>query len=371
MALDKPKKGSLKTLEGVFLQGIRFQRHGIFKKIRGLQSVSKNAIGSWFLRRKAMKREGVLVPIVMAFSPTMRCNLSCIGCYSRDYPRDNELTLSTIDEMLKSAEELGVFLFVITGGEPLLREGILDTLQAHRKLLFLMITNGTLMDAEKARMISQARNIVTVVSIEGTEEQTNIRRGQNVYQKAVEAMELLQNAGATFGFSAMVTRENYVALSSDQFVDNMVSRCCVLGFYTEYIPIGSDAQWELVLEDEERTYFRERILDLRQNKPIMAVHLPDDEYGTNNKCLGVVGGSVHINSRGDVEPCPFAHFAIDNVKEKSLKEVFMSDFMTEIRFSEAVVRHGKLGCALFENRDMLKDIAIKTGAKATDLKHER
>jgi MoaA/NifB/PqqE/SkfB family radical SAM enzyme len=369
MSLDGKKGTSIKTLEGIFLQGVRLQRNGVLKKLWKLQTISRCAIGSWLKRRKIQKRENVLVPVAMAFSPTMRCNLSCVGCYARDYPLDGELPLEVIDDMLGSAEGMGVFLFVITGGEPLLRDGILDAFQRHRRLLFLLITNGMLMDEKTAGMIARSGNIMTVVSLEGSKEQTDVRRGNGVYDQVARAMGHLQSAGAAFGFSAMVTRDNFETLSSDEFIAEMVGRGCALGFYTEYIPIGSAAQWELVLEDEERERFRERILEIRRSKSIMVAHLPDDEYGPDGKCMGVMGGCVHINAQGYVEPCPFTHLASDNIREKGLDEVFRSQFLAQIRSSDASCRRGRLGCALFENRETVLDIAADTGAKPTDVEH--
>jgi MoaA/NifB/PqqE/SkfB family radical SAM enzyme len=354
------------TLESIFLKGISFQRKGIIKKLLKLRSVYKHAVLSSFRRKKCQKKKGLLAPVAIAMSPTMRCNLSCIGCYAHDYPCDNELSLDTIDEILGSAEKMGVFLFVITGGEPLMKDGILDVFKRHRNLLFLMVTNGTLMDEDVAKEIANAGNIIPVVSIEGTCEQTDSRRGQGIYDQVKLAMQYLQNERITFGFSSTVTSLNFDTLVSNQFIQEMIDRGCVLGFYTEYIPIGSSAEWSLVLEEKERAYFREKLLEIRRSKPIMVAHMPDDEYDVDGRCQGVVFGSVHINSQGYVEPCPFTHFASDNVRDNGLESALRSRFLAEIRSSEAIYRHGNLGCSLFENKEILEEIAERTGAIPTD-----
>ena len=75
---------------------------------------------------------------------------------------------------------------------------------------------------------------------------------------------------------------------------------------------------------------------------------------------------MHINAQGYVEPCPFAHFAANNIKEETLEEIFRSRFLRQIRSSNAVFRRGRVGCALLENLDALKDIAAKNDARPTD-----
>ncbi len=355
----------IEKLEHIFLQSIRFQRRGGLRRLWKMQAFLRHALGS-HLRRKKLRKTGILAPVAITLSPTMRCNLSCIGCYSQDYPQDDELTLEHIEKILDEAETLGTFLFIITGGEPLLKEGILELFKGHKKLLFLMITNGTLMTGESAKAIAQAGNIIPVVSIEGSKGQTDSRRGSGIYDKVEQAMKCLETVGALFGFSAMVTRETFSVLSSDDFIQKMIGRGCALGFYTEYIPVGSGANWDMVLQDNEREYFRKRLIEIRREKPIIVAHLPDDEYTPDGKCMGIMEGCFHINSQGYVEPCPFAHFSSENVREKSLLEICRSEFLSQIRSSEAVNRHGRIGCALTQNLDILQEIASKTGAKPTD-----
>jgi MoaA/NifB/PqqE/SkfB family radical SAM enzyme len=296
----------------------------------------------------------------------MRCNLSCTGCYAIDYPTENEMSLETVDRFLSEAEDLGVFTVVVTGGEPLLRKGLLDLLLKHRRLVFLVITNGILVDDAVARKIARSGNIVPTVSIEGFAEDTDGRRGSGAHDSALEAMDLFSRHGGVFGFSTTVTRLNWEILSGSEFTDEMVRRGCTLGFHTEYVPIGSGRDDSCLLTDVERTEFRRRVLALRRAKPLFLIHLPDDEYGPGGRCEGVANGSVHINSQGYVEPCPFCHYASDNINEKSLMEVIHSPFMSALRSSDAIYRETCIGCALVENADKVKKICAGTGAMRTD-----
>lgn len=360
------RASSPSTLESVFVRGARLKRAGVLRRIRHLQVLIGHAILS-FLKRKAYRLiHGVCVPIAITLSPTMRCNLDCEGCYARDYPNDHEMPLSLIDEVFGTAQRMGVFLMIISGGEPLMREGIIDLLRKHSGILYLLVTNGTLLDERTAQEIARASNIVPVVSLEGSPEQTDARRGRGVYEAVLGAMSHLKHSDILFGFSVMVTRDNLRMVSSNEFIDDMIDRGCSLGFYTEYIPIGTGARPDLVLDRADRAFFRERLLEIRRDKPIMIAHLPDDEYTRDGRCMAVAGGCIHVNSQGYAEPCPFAHFASDNVRSKGLREILRSEFLAGIRSSTAVFRTGGLGCALLENAKTVEEIAAATGAKRTD-----
>ena len=122
------------------------------------------------------------IPSVLAVSPTMRCNYSCAGCYSRGRPTDDELSTGELDALFYEAEELGVHSIVLTGGEPLLRGDTLDLVARHHRLLFFTITNGSLMTSDIAHQIAQSGNAIPLVSIEGSSTNTDERPGLSQLQ---------------------------------------------------------------------------------------------------------------------------------------------------------------------------------------------
>jgi MoaA/NifB/PqqE/SkfB family radical SAM enzyme len=353
------------SLESVFIQAARLERGGVLRRVLRLRGLAANVLVS-ALRRWRFRRKRGVAPAGIAFSPTMECNLACGGCYAAQYPRGEEIPLDVFDRMLGEAVRMGVFLVVVTGGEPLLREGLVGLLARHRRLVFLLVTNGTLLDAGAARALTASRNVVTAISVDGPRDLNDARRGEGTYDAAVAAMALLKKEGVLFGFSTMVTRDNWGAVTGDQFVEGMIERGCALGFYTEYMPIGQGAHERWILGRQEQDLFCQALLRVRATKPLIAVHLPDDEYDELGRCMGVAWGSVHINAQGFIEPCPFAHFAADNIIETSLEEALCSPFLRELRSGDAIARRTHAGCALVENRAMLADIAGRTGAKGTD-----
>lgn len=329
------------------------------------------AVLGWHLKRaerrrkKLWREKRLLVPTGLGFSPTMKCALECAGCYARDYPRDRELPLNVWDRFLGQAVAAGVFFFVLTGGEPLERPEIITLFEKYRSALFLLVTNGLKIDESMARRLARLGNVMPMVSLEGFERETDQRRGAGMYTKIIKTLKILKNQKILFGFSATVTRNNTAILGADEFIDEMIAQGCTAGFFNDLIPVKRD-DFALLPDQAAAKQFRHSLKRWRQSKPILLVHLPDDEYDAQGYCRAVRGGSMHVNAQGFVEPCPFAHVARENIEESSFEQILRSPFLAAIRQHPTVLKHGVVGCALVSNREELKKIARQYQARGTE-----
>ena len=313
-------------------------------------------------RRKRQQRQVVgPIPSILAISPTMRCNYYCQGCYSRGRPTDNELSTGELNTLFSEAEELGIHSIVVTGGEPLLRDDMLDLIVQHRGLLFFLITNGSPVTPEIARRIARSGNIILLVSIEGFASDTDQRRQPGTHETVMRAFTSLRKAHAVFGFVATNTTANTSQLATDEFIDQMVAIGCAVGFFTEYVPCGPNPKLEWVLEEATRVAFHQRVLEFRRRKPIVLSQFPDDEYGLENRCSGAGRSSLHINSQGDVEPCPFMPVAHENIRYGGLIAACQSPFLRAIREQPELLQRERYACALYEHRAELDRLARRFG----------
>ena len=313
-------------------------------------------------RRKRRQRQvDGPIPSILAISPTMRCNYNCQGCYSRGRPTDNELSTDELNTLFSEAEELGIHSIVLTGGEPLLRDDILDVIAQHRRLLFFFITNGSLVTPEIARRIARSRNTVLLVSIEGFASNTDQRRRPGTHDIVMRTFTSLRKAHAVFGFVATNTTANTSQLATDEFIDQMVTIGCAVGFFTEYVPCGPNPKPEWVLDEAARVAFHERVLEFRRRKPIVLSQFPDDEYGVENRCSGAGRTSLHINSQGDIEPCPFMPVAHENIRHGGLRAACQSPFLRAIRQHPELLQRQRYACALYEHRAELDGLAQQFG----------
>ena len=316
-------------------------------------------------RREKFKAEtGFPAPILLVISPTMRCNMSCYGCYAGKYESQADLGLDTFERILCEAEEMGVYFAVISGGEPLiLGDDLWDVIERHPSIMFQVYTNGTLIDRDTARRLARIGNAYPCISVEGFEEETDARRGAGTFEKVIRAMEYLREEGVFFGFSATATRDNNELIVSERFVDYYREKGCVVGWYFHYVPVGREPGVELMPTPEQRIFRREEMVKRRASRDILLADFWNDGPLVGGCLAG--GRYLHINSNGDAEPCVFAHFAVDNVKDKSLKEILQSPLFTEIRKRQPYDENLFRPCMIIDLPEVLRDVVIVCGARPT------
>jgi len=316
-------------------------------------------------KRKAFaEKYGITPPNHLVISPTMKCNLKCYGCYAWEYSKKDDLPYDVCNRVIDEANDIGLYFFVITGGEPFVWDNFFDFLERHNDSFFQIYTNGTAIDDKVAKKLAELGNAVPCISVEGFEKETAARRGEKTWGKIMAAMDALRENGVLFGYSATATRENNELIVSDEFVDFFVSKGCFVGWYFNYIPIGREPNLDLMPTPEQRDYRRERILEIRKTKNIIVADFWNDGNLVNG-CMAGGKNYLHINVNGDVEPCVFVHFAADNIKEKSLVEVLTSPFFMAFRKRQPFTENHLRPCSIIDNPHVLREIVAETGAYPT------
>ncbi len=313
-------------------------------------------------RRAAEARSGLHVPPIAIFSITNKCNLRCKGCYAQAIRGDepDELSEERIRGIVAEADELGISFFVIAGGEPLTRPEMVDIARDYPHIIFLLVTNGLLLDSTLIRKLSSLRNVVPVLSIEGTQAETDERRGRGVHERLSRKMEELKAAGIFFSLSLTVTRANFDVVTDSSFLADAVEAGCKLFLHLEYTPIreGTD---EWVITDAQRESMKGLIAGFRARFRAVFVAVPWDEEEQGG-CLAAGRGFVHISAAGDLEPCPFAPYSDVSLKHTPLKEALRSPFLEGMRANHDLFAETASGCALWNNRERVRALfAEKTG----------
>lgn len=310
------------------------------------------------------------IPWLILFDPTMACNMHCIGCWSGTYGHKENLSFEDMDKIVTQGKELGVYLYMMTGGEPMVRKkDILKLCEKHHDCFFAAYSNSTLIDEETVKKVQKLGNLTFMLSIEGTPETNDERRGKGHYAAVMKAMDLLKKYGILFGTSICYTRENVEAVTSDDFFRLISSKGARFGFYFHYMPVGNNAVPELMPTVEQRKYMIERIRYIRSDKSDIGFY-PMDFQNDGEYVGGCIAGGrnyFHINSHGDAEPCVFIHFSNTNIHENSILEMLQSPLFMAYHEGQPFNRNHLRPCPMLENPQLLRQMVKKTGAHQTNL----
>ncbi len=327
--------------------------------------INTNLIG-WPREEELKKKYNCNIPWAILLDPTSACNLHCVGCWAAEYGNKLNLSFDEIDSIITQGKELGVYFYIYTGGEPLVRKrDLIAITRKHNDCAFMTFTNGTLIDEEFADDLLSVKNFIPVLSVEGFEEATDSRRGEGTYQKVVHAMGILKKKRLPFGISCCYTSQNLDSIASDEYFDQMIEWGAKFVWYFHYMPVGNDAVPELLPTPEQREYMYHKIREVRATKPIFAMDFQNDgEYVGG--CIAGGRRYFHINANGDADPCVFIHYSDSNIREKSLLDILRSPLFQLYHDGQPFNENHLRPCPMLENPDKLRELVAKSGAHSTD-----
>ncbi len=317
-------------------------------------------------KRKAFQDEGggFYPPGLYVISPSMRCNLNCFGCYAGSYKKTEELSFDEVDGVINQMKEMGVYFCVVSGGEPFFRKDLLEIFEKHHDVAFLVFTHGGLLDEALVKKVAELGNVLPCISLEGFEEETDLRRGTGHFNKVMHAMDLLKEAGVLFGFSCTATRKNFETITSDKYYDLMIEKGCSVGWFFSYIPIGREPNIDLMPTPQQRSTLRETVWRVRRTKPILLADFWNDGHVVGG-CIAGGRKYLHINAHGDIEPCVFCHFAVDNIRSTTIKEALMSSFFKMIRARQKTNPNMLTPCMMIDKPEFVRESVLASGARPT------
>jgi radical SAM protein with 4Fe4S-binding SPASM domain len=262
-----------------------------------------------------------------------------------------------VDRIIGEAKSLwGIPLVVFSGGEPLAYRSqgkdVIDLMQGHRDCMYLMFTNGTLIDRDMAERMAEIGSLTPAISVEGLRERTEERRGQGTFERILGAMDQLRRVGVPFGISVTVSRDNCDEVLSDEFLDLYFGeQGAFYGFLFHYMPIGRSSTLEWMPTPEQRMALWRRSWDVIANKKIFLF----DFWNSGPLVQGCIsagreGGYIYIDWNGKVMPCVFAPYSVANIQEayaqgQTLNDIWQAPFFQAIRQWQREYGYGQEPCA--------------------------
>jgi MoaA/NifB/PqqE/SkfB family radical SAM enzyme len=328
--------------------------------------INENMIG--YPKQKELKEKyNCNIPWAILLDPTSACNLHCIGCWAAEYGNKLNLTYEELDSIITQGKEMGVYVFLFTGGEPLVRkDDIIRLCEKHNDCVFSSFTNGTLIDEKFADEMLRVKNFMPAISLEGMEEATDSRRGKGTFKKVIRAMDLLRERKLLYGVSSCYTSINYDSITSEEYYDMLIEKGAYFIWYFHYLPVGNDAAPELLPTPEQRELVYRRIREYRRKKPLFAIDFQNDGEFVGG-CIAGGRRYFHINANGDMDPCAFIHYSDSNIREKTLLEGLRSPLFQAYHDGQPFNNNMFQPCPMLENPQKLREMVEKSGAHSTDL----
>lgn len=265
-------------------------------------------------------------------SITDRCNYRCIYCKPEEQfefiPHEEVLRYEEIVEIIKEAVNLGVTKVRITGGEPLVRKGVVDFLKKLREIKKLedisLTTNGFFLSEYAEKLKDAGLNRVNI-SLDSLQEEKfkRITRGGSL-EKALKGINSALKAGLLpIKINTVLIR----GINDDEvedFVRLTLGRPLNIRFI-EFMPSGEE------LKDNYRDKFIS-VLEIKENLAEKYSFRPVDINSGNGpaKYYQIKGGQgtigfitalsqhfcktcnrIRLTSEGKLRPCLFSNIEVD------------------------------------------------------------
>jgi hypothetical protein len=131
-----------------------------------------------------------------------------------------------------------------------------------------------------------------------------------------------------------------------------------------YVPVGRQPDLGLMATPEQRDMLRQRVAEFRDTKPMLFV----DFWNDGPIISGCIAGGrkyFHINANGDIEPCVFCHFAVDNIRRTTIREALRSPLFQAIRAQQGEHENLLRPCMLIDRPDVGRELFASSGAYPT------
>lgn len=295
----------------------------------------------------------------ISWAVTNRCNLKCRFCFVNSGLKE-EITLEEAKERIfVPLKKLGGQSIGFTGGEPLLREGLLKLIRDAKDYDFItsMVTNGVLINEKIARELKQTGLDRIQISLDSAIEEENDRiRGEGVFKKVTEhAIPLLIKQGFDVTLVATPTPllidsfGEYIKLAKNLGIGKIYIRRLVVT--EDRFGEGYKAKYKDFLERFIKIKRSDAQIRLFCGDPLIATL--DEKLSKYTNDSDLIGGcsaglnSLAVDEIGDVRACTRLPLVIGNVRKDDLEEIWLNDVtLKELRERENLL--GKCGVCRYK-----------------------
>lgn len=260
-------------------------------------------------------------------SITKKCAMQCEHCSAWDtLNMKDTLGVDQYQKLLEEIYRIGVSQVYFTGGEPLLKPELLESLisQMPGHVKSWVATSGYQLTREKAKRLKKAGLTGVFVSLDHYEEERHnaFRNHQKAYSWALEAAQNALEAGLAVAFSVCLNDDLCRREELLNYMD--FARRCGVHFvqFLEPLPVGRYKNRPVSLS--EASIASVEALYLEMNYGSGYLEYPLIHYlGYYHRRVGCFAGGrqlIHIDADGHLNSCPFCQADYGNLLEGGLSE---------------------------------------------------
>jgi len=261
-------------------------------------------------------------PFRILIDVTSECSFQCPFC-SVSESRD-ELTLEDVTPLVEQVKKCKPALLTISGGEPLLNKDVVlymvKELSQIKEIGLYTFTTATVVTKKYAQELYDAGLRFARVSLDGhTAEVHDAIRGKGTFEKTVEGIKNLKEAGVHVTAGTMICKMNYQYYREIKEFNTQIADMYNTSF--DY-PCGKGKDRKLLLSPEERSHVR-----------LLEMGKEDIKTGIFPQSRCHVGEILYITSNGDCFPCLYMHFPefkIGNIKKNKFSEIYQNETLQEL-----------------------------------------
>lgn len=271
-------------------------------------------------------------PLGCQLEITQKCNLRCIHCYNRSgesySPYKEEICDDMWKKVTKQLVEMGIFVCVISGGEPLLKKKLTFDLMdiLHKGGVWLvLISNGMLIDEDTVKKFLKYNFLWIQISIDGAcpETHDSIRNKKGAWGKAVRAAMLISRRGLPLVIASTIIKRNI------NEVEDLIDLAYLTGakriVIDRFTPIGRGAinfQELCIPKQEEKVMYdvlKKKYLEYRSRMQVIKALSPEISlrYDSIFPCSSFI-----VRPNGDIRIDCVAPFSLGSIKDTDIHEIW-------------------------------------------------
>lgn len=301
------------------------------------------------------------LPKWIAWESTRRCNLGCVHCRCSSEETSTQGVFDTdkAKALIDSICAVSKPVFVLSGGEPLMRDDIFEIADYGSKqgLRVCMATNGTLVTDEVCEQMKATNIRIVSLSLDGhtAEVHDDFRQQPGAFEGTLRAAELFKKHGIEFIVNSSFTKRNQPYIADSFKLSKSIGAKAWYMFMIVPTGRGEDIMAELVSKEDyeeilEWHYHQEKNEDEILMRPTCAPHYYRVVPQLNRKegsaftrrslsfstgggkgCLAAQSICL-IDCMGDVKPCSYFPLSGGNVLEQSFEDIwFKSGLFADLR----------------------------------------